>query len=178
MQLSERGNLWIILALLAGICYAFNNFFLGQLSHHGFVAVIYVNIPSFFLFMVVYVANFIRNKIYHGFFWSREVSIFFKEEDNTLDWSIVLGVFLMSFCKFCGFCLVVQTFHYATAAGMNLGIITVIFNFCCITDSVVFYFFFNEKLSKAQLLGTGVLLVSAIFIAQKPSSQSHSLDHF
>jgi len=31
-QLSEKGNLWIVLALLAGICFAFNNFFLGQLS--------------------------------------------------------------------------------------------------------------------------------------------------
>lgn len=29
LQLSEKGNLWIVLALLAGICYAFNNFFLG-----------------------------------------------------------------------------------------------------------------------------------------------------
>ena len=47
-----------------------------------------------------------------------------------------------------GFCLVVVTFHFANEAGMNLGIITVIFNFCCITDSVVFYFVFNEKLSK------------------------------
>jgi hypothetical protein len=85
----------------------------------------------------------------HGFFWCREVSIFFREEDNSFDWSILLGVILMSFCKFCGFCLVVLTFHFANAAGMNLGIITVIFNFCCITDSVVFYFVFKEKLSMA-----------------------------
>jgi len=162
------------LALLAGICYAFNNFFLGQLSHHGLVAVIYVNIPSFFLFMVVYGVNFIRNKLVHGFYWSREISIFFKEEDNSLDWSVVLGVFLMSFCKFCGFCLVVMTFHYATLAGLNLGIITVIFNFCCITDSVVFYFVFKEKLSRAQLVGTVVLLLSAVFIAQKPKMEEKS----
>ena len=107
----------------------------------------------------------IRNKVYHGFFWSREISIFFREEDNTLDWSVVAGVVLMSICKLCGFSLVVITFHYANAAGMNLGIITVIFNFCCITSSVVFYFVFQEKLSKAQLVGSGVLLLSACFIA-------------
>lgn len=125
----------------------------------------YVNIPSFILFMGVYSINLIRNKVLHGFFWSREISIFFKEEDNSIDWVNIGGVFLMSFCKFCGFCLVVITFNYATAAGMNLGIITVIFNFCCITDSVVFYFIFKEKLSRAQLLGSGVLLLSAFFIA-------------
>jgi hypothetical protein len=85
----------------------------------------------------------------YGFFWCREISIFFKAEDNTVDWYCIMGAFLMSFCKFCGFCLVVLTFHNANAAGMNLGIITVIFNFCCITDSVVFYFVFNEKLSKS-----------------------------
>ncbi|CDW86818.1 UNKNOWN [Stylonychia lemnae] len=167
LQLSERGNLWIILALLAGICYAFNNFFLGQLSHHGFTAVIYVNIPSFCLFVVVYGVNLIRNKVIHGFFWCREVSIFFKEEDDTLDKSIVLGVCMMSLCKFFGFYMVVQTFNYATLAGMNLGIITVIFNFCCITDSIVFYFFFQEKLSKPQILGVSVLLLSAYFISLK-----------
>jgi hypothetical protein len=122
---------------------------LGQLSHHGFVAVIYVNIPSFIIFIVVYSINLIRNKIHHGFFWCREISIFFREEDNSLDWSIVGGVVLMSICKFCAFCLVILTFHYANAAGMNLGIITVIFNFCCITSSVIFYFVFDERLSKA-----------------------------
>ena len=115
--------------------------------------------------MTVYGINMIRNKLIHGFYWSREISIFFKEEDNSIDWSIILGVVMMSFCKFCGFCLVVLTFNYATRAGMNLGIITVIFNFCCITDSVVFYFVFNEKLSRAQLVGSGVLLLSAFFIA-------------
>ena len=78
LQLSEKGNLWIILALMAGICYAFNNFFLGQLSHHGLVAVIYVNIPSFFLFMIVYGVNLARNKLLHGFYWCKEVSIFFR----------------------------------------------------------------------------------------------------
>jgi hypothetical protein len=111
--------------------------------------VIYVNIPSFFLFIIVYSINMIRNKMLYGFFWCKEVSIFYKEEDNTLDYSILLGVFLMSACKFLGFCMVVVTFNFATAAGMNLGIITVMFNFCCITDSIVFYFVFKEKLSKA-----------------------------
>ena len=114
MQLSERGNLWIILALLAGVCYAFNNFFLGQLSKHGLMAVLYVNIPSFCLFTLVYSINLVRNRIIHGFFWRREISIFFKEEDNTVDWSIVFGVCLMSFCKLCAFSLVVITFYYAT----------------------------------------------------------------
>ena len=136
------------------------------------MAVIYVNIPSFLLFMLVYAANLLRNKYYYGFYWSRETSIFFRESDNSLDWSVVLGVVLMSFCKLCGFCLVVITFHYANAAGMNLGIITVIFNFCCITDSVVFYFVFNEKLSRPQLFGSLVMLSGAIFIAQKPGGQA------
>lgn len=175
--MSEKGNLWIILALLAGVCYAFNNFFLGQLSHHGLVAVIYVNIPSFFLFLAVYAVNLIRNKIVHGFFWRKEVSIFFKEEDESLDYSILLGVVMMSFFKFVAFCLVVLTFNYASMAGMNLGIITVIFNFCCITDSIVFYFFFNEKLSKAQILGVVVLLLSAYFISVKPSKSTHVYPH-
>ncbi len=165
--------MWIILALLAGVCYAFNNFFIGQLSHHGFLAVVYVNIPSFFLFTIIYGINLIRNKILHGFFWSKEVSIFFKEEDNKIDWLNILGVTLMSFCKFCGFCLVVATFHYANAAGMNLGIITVIFSFTCITDSIVFYFIFKEKLTKSQLLGSVVLLISAALIAQKPKENEH-----
>ena len=84
----------------------------------------------------------------HGFYWSREISIFFKEEDGSLDWGIVMGVVLMSFAKLMAFCFVVITFNYANAAGMNLGIITVVFNFCCITDTIVFYFCFNERLSK------------------------------
>jgi len=98
--------------------------------------------------MIVYGVNLLRNKVLYGFFWCKEVSIFFKEEDETLDKSIILGVCMMSSCKFLGFFMVVKTFHYATMAGMNLGIITVIFNFCCITDSIVFYFIFNERLSK------------------------------
>ncbi len=137
------------MALLAGVCYAFNNFFLGQLSHHGLVAVIYVNIPAFFLFVIVYIANLIRNKYIHGFYWSREISIFFKEQDNSVDWSIIFGVMMMSLMKFCAFCMVVLTFNFASKAGMNLGIITVIFNFCCVTDSIVFYYIFKEKLTKA-----------------------------
>ena len=84
----------------------------------------------------------------HGIFWSREISIFFKEEDNSIDFSMIFGAVLMAGCKLMAFCLVVVTFHFANAAGMNLGIITVLFNFCCITDSVVFYFVFKEKLSK------------------------------
>jgi hypothetical protein len=54
----------------------------------------------------------------------------------------------MSATKFCAFYFVIVTFAYATNAGMNLGVITVIFNFTCITDTIVFYFCFNEKLSK------------------------------
>lgn len=130
------------------------------------------------MFVAVYGVNFIRNKFIHGFYWSKETSIFFKEEDNSIDWGNVMGVLLMSFCKFCGFCLVVKTFQYANAAGMNLGIITVIFNFCCITSSVVFYFVFNEKLSKSQLVGTGVLLLSAVFIAQKPGKSDNVLHNY
>lgn len=84
----------------------------------------------------------------HGFFWSRELSIFYKEEDNSFDWEILMGVILMSLSKFVAFCCVIMTFNYAHSAGMNIGIITVIFNFCCITDSIVFFFFFNERLSK------------------------------
>ena len=117
------------------------------------------------LFIVIYGINFARNKYYLGFYWSREISIFFKEADNSIDWTVVLGVVLMSACKLGGFCLVVITFHFANAAGINLGIITVIFNFCCITDSIVFYFVFNEKLSKAQLVGSLVMLTGAVFIA-------------
>ena len=101
----------------------------------------------------------------HGFFWNREMSIFYKEEDNTLDWSIVLGLVLMSMCKFGGFCCVILTFSYALKAGMNIGIITVIFNFCCVTDSIVFYFIFKEKLTKAQLVGSLILISSAYFIS-------------
>lgn len=115
--------------------------------------------------MIVYAVNLCRNRMVHGFYWSKDISIFYKEDDDSLDWSVILGVFLMSLAKFLGFCMVVVTFNFAHAAGMNLGIITVIFNFCCITDSVVFYFVFNERLSKAQLLGSMVLLVSALFIA-------------
>ena len=148
LQLSERGNLWILLALLSGVCYAFNNFFLGSLSHLGLVAVIYVNIPSFAIFLVIYGTNCIRNKIMHGFFWCREISIFYKEEDNSFDWVIFLGVCMLSLIKFIAFYFVVLTFKYALHAGINLGIISVMFNFCCITDSIVFYFFFDEKLTK------------------------------
>jgi len=57
--------------------------------------------------MVVYGVNLIRNKVVHGFFWSKEVSIFFKEDDETLDKSIILGVVMMSLCKFLGFFMVV-----------------------------------------------------------------------
>jgi hypothetical protein len=107
-----------------------------------------VNIPAFFFFISIYIINCIRNKVTHGFFWSRELSIFFKEEDNTLDYEILTGVFLMAATKFCAFYVVILTFDYATKAGMNLGVITVIFNFCCISDTIVFYFAFNERLSK------------------------------
>jgi hypothetical protein len=54
----------------------------------------------------------------------------------------------MSATKFCAFYFVIVTFAYATNAGMNLGVITVIFNFCCISDTIVFYFCFNERLTK------------------------------
>ena len=104
--------------------------------------------PAFFIFLFIYIANAIRNKIMHGFFWSKDISIFFKEEDGTFDYHILAGVVMLSLCKFLGFCCVVMTFNYAIAAGMNLGIITVVFNFTCITDSIVFYFVFNEKLTK------------------------------
>ena len=90
----------------------------------------------------------IRNKLTHGFFWSRDLSIFFKDEDNSLDYENVLGVILMSVTKFFAFYFVITTFGYATLAGMNLGVITVIFNFCCISDTIVFYFCFNERLTK------------------------------
>lgn len=77
----------------------------------------------------------------------------------------------MSLCKFLGFCFVVLTFNYAIAAGMNIGIITVVFNFVCITDSVIFYFFFGEKLTKGQLIGCFILLFAAFFISQKPPAR-------
>lgn len=136
------------------------------------IAVVYVNIPSFFIFIVIYAINAIRNKILYGFYWKKEISIFFREEDQTLDWSIVAGVLMMSLCKFLGFCFVILTFNYAIAAGMNLGIVTVVFNFVCITDSIIFYFFFNERLTKGQLIGCLVLLCAAIFISLKPPSET------
>ena len=52
------------------------------------------------IFVVVYAINYIRNKYVHGFYWSKEISIFYKEEDDTIDYTVVLGVFLMSLCKF------------------------------------------------------------------------------
>jgi drug/metabolite transporter (DMT)-like permease len=109
----------------------------------------------------------------HGFYWSRDISIFFRDDD-TFDWFILLGVVLMSISKFIAFCFVVLTFNYAIAAGINLGIITVIFNFCCITDSIIFYIFFHEKLSKGQLIGSFILMTAAYFISQKPD-KAHSI---
>lgn len=84
----------------------------------------------------------------HGFFWSKDVSVFFKEDDNSLDFENILGVILMALTKFCAFYFVILTFGYATNAGMNLGVVTVIFNFCCISDTIIFYFCFNERLTK------------------------------
>jgi hypothetical protein len=63
--------------------------------------------------MSIYLANAVRNKIVHGFFWSKEVSIFFKEEDGTIDFHNILGATLMALCKFLGFCCVIMTFNYA-----------------------------------------------------------------
>lgn len=146
--MSERGNLWIILAILAGVSYAFNNFFLGQLAKEGILAVVYVNIPAFTFFICIYLVNCIRNKLLHGFYWSRESSIFFKDEDNSLDMGMVMAVVFMATAKFIAFYFVIVTFAYATEAGMNLGVITVIFNFTCISDTIVFYFCFNERLTK------------------------------
>lgn len=74
------------------------------------MAVVYVNIPAFFFFSCIYIANMIRNKVMHGFYWSRELSIFFKDDDNSLDYENVLGVILMSFTKFFAFYFVVLTF--------------------------------------------------------------------
>lgn len=145
--MSDRGNLWIILALLAGVSFAFNNFFLGSLSIHGILAVVYVNIPAFFCFLTIYLINIIRNKIMHGFYWSKDISIFYKD-DGSFDWFNLMGVFAMAFAKLSGFCLVVMTFSYAMEANMNLGVITVIFNFTCISDSILFYFVFHEKLTR------------------------------
>lgn len=124
-----------------------------------------MNIPSFCIFTLIYGINCIRNKIMHGFYWKKEISIFFKEEDDSFDWFIFLGVCLLSLFKFIAFCFVVQTFNYAIKAGINLGIITVIFNFCCITDSIVFYFCFNERLSKGQVVGSSILILAAFFIS-------------
>lgn len=61
---------------------------------------------------------------------------------------------------------------------MNLGIITVIFNFCCVTDSIVFYYIFKEKLTKAQLFGVSILLISAYFISVKPAQSTTTYPHF
>lgn len=83
----------------------------------------------------------------HGFYWSKEVSIFYKD-DESFDYMNLLGVVAMATTKFFAFCLVVMTFKFAMLADMNLGVITVIFNFTCITDSILFYYVFNEKLTK------------------------------
>jgi len=97
--------------------------------------------------MTIYIVNALRNKLLYGFFYNKEASVWYTDQGK-IDLINLTCVLLMAIAKFIGFLFVIFTFDYSMQAGMNLGVVTVIFNFTCIIDSILFYFIFKEKLTK------------------------------
>ena len=68
----------------------------------------------------------------------------------------------------------VYTFKFAILAELNPGSITTLFSLNTIYVGILFYFSFNEELSRFKILGMGLMVIAAVILAQNESSEGEA----
>ena len=183
---------WISLSLFVALTFAFGNSILSLLSKYQF-HVLELESPSGWatnlisLLIIMYInkskeledssnQNEISffDSIYQIYYYGYDVNI--PEQKVSIHWSRIFLTFLVALLHILQHWVFILGYYYASLANLNNGIVMTILASKPFFSSVAFYFLFNQRLEKFELIAMGILLISVILIGFS-SDESNSKDN-
>ena len=121
-------------------------------------------------------------------FWSRQ-NLSFEDNERQIEanspiyrfkWDCLAMLFLSrASTQFIGLVCIAYCFKYAELAGINQGCVTSIFSMMIFYVSVLFYFVYNERISRSKVLGIALMFPCVLLLAvgstendEEPNTQS------
>ena len=136
----------MILAALAGVWFALNNYILGNNSGLGALSREVMENGSL-VFAVIFIIFAYLRSLYQGTtFWSWEKSNFRNPSTGGFYWINLFGAVIYALINCVAGFLVVFTFQFAIYGNINQGILTSLFGLSSIFSAVIAYFVYSEKL--------------------------------
>ena len=121
--------------------------------------------PVTFCTMIVWkIVREVAYKCKTGSWFKKKNSAWLKDE-GSIRWRSLIPLLLNVVFQVGYVFLMTFAWNYATLAGINQGVITVLVLFSSVINCVTFYFYFNEKISKLHLIGIALLCSGTGFIA-------------
>ena len=145
--------------------------FAQHFSDEGIMATGYVGPVPLVLLILFKLYFAIRNKIKIGTFINLEKSNFYDEDGNFRKGNLV-PLIGNAYANIAHVFLFTYAFKYAKMGGLNQGVIPIVTTFATIFNSVLFYFYFGEKLSCPKILGMALTVSSVVFLAVDASKDN------
>lgn len=123
---------------------------------------------------------------YQGFKWfmnskdskpyfSKENSVFYSPKTQQYEPRILLVVALLIMVYMGTGIIIIYSFKFSLAGGLNQGIVTTIFGLTPFMSAVMFYFAFKEVLNISQLIGMVFMIICIVMIGFGVSNQEDTI---
>ena len=164
--------IWVPLSLVVAVLFAISNNITSLLSHYQFKAreiqapgSLFANLIALFIISCKEKRNGYLDWFYNIYYANQEETqeLITNEKDISEDkkqdggasivWIRVWITLLMSTLTILQYWAFTVSYHYASLANLNNGVIMALYTFKPLLNSVAFHFLFNQKLQNFEIIG-------------------------
>ena len=161
-------------SLAAGLCFGLCNFLLGMISEDAQPASYIFSIGAIAFAVIFRGGEAAYNRFTKGTYFDWDNSNFYR--GNCFNWTNLVGLILRATVNIIYQLAVLFALMFADRGGINQGVVSSIFSLYCIYTSIIFYFLFNERLTRKLILGIFLMISCVFFIAISHYVESDSTE--
>lgn len=163
---------WIVSANIAALAMGIGLFILAvQFSgDNGLEGTRYLGIFTFLILFSIRIYQLVRQKFTLGTFIDYKNSSFFNSSGcfQRVNLIPLLGNW---YCNSSHIFLFTYAFKFAKLGGLNQGVVAISLTFISITNTILFYFVFNEKVTNLQIVGMILIIGCGVLLCLSASNQ-------
>ena len=161
----------VMLSIIAGVWYAFANFFIGEKANLGFLTVFVSCLGTLIFGLAIILYRVVIKCKKNEAIWTWEESYFRHPKGGLNKFNTAIIVSYTAYNMLIRIILVF-CFNFALVADINQGILTTLFGLTAFFSAWAAYFLFNERLKIAHIIGMILMLFCIAGIGFGSSSKN------